>query len=193
MLRRAMGKNKAPGLGGMHQSGTILQNGKSVMKLLPILFAGLGFLIAGPVAAQDAVTGNARVLTADRLIVDDTQFFLFGIDGFEEAQTCFINGEPWACGAVAFRELQILADVGPVTCVRQQDRNPRRMRFPWGTCMAGGVDLAEAMVRAGFAFVVMDQSEQYLPAQAAAEAEGVGAWQGIFIAPWEYRDRLRGL
>jgi endonuclease YncB( thermonuclease family) len=49
------------------------------------------------------------------------------------------------------------------------------------------------MVRAGLAFVVMDQSEQYLPAQAAAEAEGVGAWQGIFIAPWEYRDRLRGI
>jgi endonuclease YncB( thermonuclease family) len=163
------------------------------MKRFAMLIAGIGILMTAPVAAQEPVTGNALVLTADRLAIGENQFFLFGIDGFEEGQTCFINGQPWACGAVAFRELQILADVGPVTCTPQRDRNPRRMRFPWGTCVAGGVDLAEAMVRAGYAFVVIDQSEAYLDAQAAAEADGAGAWQGIFIAPWEYRDRLRGL
>jgi endonuclease YncB( thermonuclease family) len=163
-----------------------------LMKHLALMIAGVGLLMAAPVVAQDTVTGNATVLTADRLIIGENQFFLFGIDGFDEPQNCYINGEPWACGAVAFRELQILADVGPVTCIRQRERNPRRMRFPWGTCTAGGVDLAEAMVRAGLAFVVMDQSEQYLPAQIAAEAEGVGAWRGVFIAPWEYRDRMRG-
>jgi len=163
-----------------------------LMKHLALMIAGVGLLMAAPVVAQDTVTGNATVLTADRLIIGENQFFLFGIDGFDEPQNCYINGEPWACGAVAFRELQILADVGPVTCIRQRERNPRRMRFPWGTCTAGGVDLAEAMVRAGLAFVVMDQSEQYLPAQIAAEAEGVGAWRGVLITPWEYRDRMRG-
>ena len=166
------------------------------MKHIAVFIAGVSLLISGPVAAQDTVTGNATVLTADRLVIEKKPWFLFGIDGFEESQVCFINGEPWACGAVAFRELQILADsnrVGPVTCVRQQDRNPRRMRFRWGTCTADGVDLAEAMVRAGLAFVVPDQSEQYLNAQTAAETEGAGGWKGIFITPWEYRDMKRGM
>lgn len=163
------------------------------MKWIAMLSAGIGILLAVPAGAQEPVTGVATVLSADRLVIAGDQFYLFGIDGFEEAQTCFINGEPWACGSVAFRELQILADVGPVTCTPQSDRNPRRSRFPWATCTVEGVDLAEAMVRAGYAFVVMDQSEAYLEAQAAAEAEGAGAWRGIFVAPWEYRDRLRGI
>jgi endonuclease YncB( thermonuclease family) len=157
------------------------------------LTALLIFHVMGSASAQEAVTGKAVALSTDRLAVDGNQFFLFGIHSFEEAQVCFINGQQWACGAVAYRELQILVDEGPVTCARRTDRNPRRMRFPWATCTVGGVDIAESMVRAGYAFVVRDQSEEYLPAQAEAEAAGVGGWQGLFEPPWAYRDRLRGL
>lgn len=161
------------------------------------MVAGLASLIIAlalsPAFAQESVTGRAVVLDTDRIVIDGNQFFLFGIDAFEEAQTCFLNGQPWACGAVAYRELEILVDEGPVTCTPRRDQNPRRMRFPWATCTVGDTDIAEAMVRAGFAFVVADQSEEYLSAQAEAEAAEVGGWQGIFIVPWEYRDRLRGI
>ncbi len=167
------------------------------MRQINFRVAGLTALfllhVMGSASAQETVTGNAVVMDTDRIVVDGNQFFLFGIDSLEEAQVCFINGQPWACGAVAYRELEILVDEGPVTCTRRADRNPRRMRFPWATCTVGGVDIAESMVRAGYAFVVRDQSEQYLPAEAEAEAAGVGGWQGIFIVPWEYRDRLRGI
>ena len=162
------------------------------MTRLAVILAGLLLAAAAPAVAQE-FTGNAVALASDHLEVDGEQFYLFGIDGLEPEQTCFINGALWSCGPVAHRELEILVDEGPATCVRREDPDQGRGQTNWATCTIGETDLAEAMVRAGFAFVIRDQSEDYLAAQDAAEAAGAGAWQGIFIVPWEFRDRLRGL
>ena len=159
--------------------------------------ASLSLAVLGAeVRAQEApapVTGTATVIDTDVIVVDGERFYLFGVDAFEEAQICFLNGRPWACGAIAYRELEILVDEGPVTCARRQDPDRRRARFPWATCTVAGADIAEEMVRRGMAMAVRDQTEDYVAAEVEAEATGAGIWAGIFVPPWEYRDNRRGM
>ena len=146
----------------------------------------LGFvmLAVASAEAQEVFVGAAEAIAADRIMIDGQQFSLFGIDAVEMEQVCFINGQPWSCGAVAFRELEILVDEeGPLTCTLRQAP-------AWVTCTAGEMDIAEMLVRRGMALAVLDQSEDYVAAERSAESEEVGAWQGIFEPPWEYRERM---
>lgn len=146
--------------------------------------------------AQDAaapVVGRATVIDTDVIIVDGERFFLFGVEAFEEQQMCFLNGRPWACGSIAYRELEIIVAEGEVSCVRRQDPDRRRARFPFATCTVNGTDVAEEMARRGMALALRDQSEDYIAAEEAAKAAEAGIWRGIFVAPWVYRDNLRGL
>ena len=47
------------------------------------------------------------------------------------------------------------------------------------------------MVRRGMAVAQPAQAKDYVEAEKAAERAGVGVWQGLFILPWEYRERPR--
>ncbi len=146
-----------------------------------------------PEVDEKEMVGNARIVDTDILEVNGQRFQLFGIDAMEQEQSCFLNGKPWSCGAVAYREMEkILFDErGPVTCTPRQDPNPQRRGMPWGTCAINGKDIAELMVRRGMAIAVRDQTMDYVAAEKAADTAGVGVWQGPFIPPWEYRQRLR--
>lgn len=164
-----------------------------------LVWFGLAAGLGGRAYAQAAVpddkeyVGNARVIDTDVLEVDGQRFVLYGIDAMEQEQNCFLNGKQWSCGAVAYRELEkiVAEEGGAVTCTPRQDANPRRPATPWGTCVIGGKDIAELMVRRGMAVAVRDQSLDYVAAEKAADMAGIGVWQGPFILPWEYRERLR--
>jgi endonuclease YncB( thermonuclease family) len=146
-----------------------------------------------PEIDEKAAIGNARIVDTDILEVNGKRFHLFGVDAMEQEQSCFLNGRPWACGAVAYREMEkiLFEEGGPVTCAPREDPDPRRRGTPWGTCMINGKDIAELLERRGMAVAVRDQTTDYLAAEKAAETAGVGAWQGPFILPWEYRQRVR--
>ncbi|MBM3506876.1 MAG: hypothetical protein FJX64_03955 [Alphaproteobacteria bacterium] len=148
---------------------------------------------AAPAADAKNVVGNARIVDTDILEVNGQRFHLFGIDALEQQQTCFLNGRPWSCGAVAYREMEkILFDEGgPVACTPREDPDERRRGTSWGKCIINGKDIAELLVRRGMAVAVREQTAEYVAAEKAAEVAGVGAWQGPFILPWEYRQRLR--
>ena len=139
------------------------------------------------------VVGRARVIGADAVEVSGKRYFLYGIDAFEEGQTCFLNGKPWQCGSNAFRALQILADEGPMTCVQREDNDRRRRTMTWGTCKIGNKDIAEEMVKQGMAVALREQSLDYVPAEEAAKKAGTGAWAGNFVTPWDFRDQMRGM
>lgn len=143
--------------------------------------------------AQDApatIVGPITVMDTDVVMVDGERFFLFGIEAFEREQTCFLNGQPWACGSIAYRELEIIVAEGEAKCVRRQDPDPRRAQSPWATCTVNGLDIAEEMARRGMALAIREQTEAYVAAEEAAEANEAGIWQGLFVPPWVYRGNL---
>ncbi len=150
---------------------------------------------AAPALDVDAknVVGNAQIIDTDILYVNGQRFHLFGIDALEQDQSCFLNGRPWSCGAVAYREMEkiLFEEGGPVACTPREDPDPRRRGTSWGTCMINGKDIADLLVRRGMALAVREQTMDYVAAEKVADVAGVGAWQGPFILPWEYRQRLR--
>lgn len=85
---------------------------------------------------------------------------------------------------MATRKLAELTDLEPVTCVE-------RTRIVFAVCMVGDLDLAEALVRAGLALAVHDQSLDYVPAEEAAMEARAGMWPGKFIPSWVWRDQQR--
>lgn len=150
--------------------------------------AAVGILSTPSIAleAGDTVTGQARAINADTIAVGETYVFLFGVESVERTQMCEIRGAPWSCYQAAVRGLENLIGVANVTCtlIGQPDYLGRWL----GTCEAAGVNVNEALVRAGFALAKRDETLDYVPAEEAAVADGVGLWQGVFQHPAEFRD-----
>lgn len=160
------------------------------LRRLPLAFAILGI---GPALAQDlpepvgTVSGSARVLDADILMVGQDRVILWGIDAPERAQRCLLNGRDWGCWEAAKRALQLLAESGDITCTLYGEPDPFHRHY--AICLAGGKDIGEELVAAGLAMAYSEQSPLYEMAQIDAITQGVGLWQegAEFTEPWEYR------
>ena len=138
--------------------------------------------------------GYAVAVDSDVVVLDGVTWGLYGIDAFDREQTCFLNGKPWSCGAIALRELEILVDLGPAVCTARPEPDPRRPKYVFATCVVDGKDLSEEMVRRGMALAARDQTQDYVATEGAAHAAESGMWQGLFIPPWDFRARYgRGL
>lgn len=143
----------------------------------------IALTLAAPLSAQ-VYFGSARAVDGDSLEIGETRFRLFGIDAVEARQTCDRNGEAWACGQDAAAALRALADGNNLNCTQ-------RGSDPYGrvvaSCTVNGRDLAEQMVRMGYAVALRDFSTAYVPAEEAARARGVGIWGSEFQMPSDYR------
>ena len=153
-----------------------------------VLGALAALLLAGGVAtAQDAepIVGMATVVDSDGIRIGNASIMLWGIESIERPQTCVIDGQGWDCYAAAIRALQTITSVGEVTC------NPVAEPDPYGrilaVCFVDGEDVNEALVRVGFALAKRDETEDYIAAEEAAIAEGIGLWQGEFMHPADFR------
>jgi endonuclease YncB( thermonuclease family) len=131
------------------------------------------------------VTGRARAVNADTIAVGTTYVFLFGIESMERTQICGKENIPWSCYDYAVRALETIIDVAPVTCTLIGE--PDYLGRSLGTCTVAGKNVNEALVRVGFAFAKRDETLDYVPAEEAAKAEGLGLWAGEFQPPAEYR------
>ncbi len=142
-------------------------------------------MAAGVLPAASQTAGIPAVLSSDTIAINGRVHRLFGIDGLELHQFCFVDGEPWACGAAATRALQTLLDLEQVTCT--PEGNEAELR---SVCTMRLGDIAGLMVDRGWAVVDPAQSDRYAAQEAAARAAGAGAWQGVFVEPWVYRDDM---
>lgn len=157
--------------------------------------AGLGFrIILDYYASPDALprpplTGAARVIDGDTIVIGGTHIRLMAIDAPESAQTCLTAlNIPWRCGATATAYMRFLVDGKDVHCQQHGlDRYGRTL----ARCAVDGTDLGEAMVRSGFAidYVRYDGEGRYREAQAEAKMAKRGIWQGDFLAPEQWRHR----
>lgn len=146
--------------------------------------------LAGAAAAEtpvEVLTGTARVIDADILIVADRRVILWGLDAPERTQTCALGDDIWGCYDVARRTLESLAGRGEITCILTGEPDPFGRRH--GVCTYGAEDINAEMVRHGVAMAFSEQTADYEPQQLEAIGAGVGLWQpgAKFVEPWVWR------
>jgi endonuclease YncB( thermonuclease family) len=134
------------------------------------------------------LTGPARVVDGDTIVVSGVRVRLEGIDAPEAGQTCHgpLPGEVWPCGTAAATALLRLIGTNDVSCRRHGlDRYGRML----GVCFLGQEDINATMVREGHAWAFTRYSMSYVGEEAQARARRVGIWQGAAVPAWEYRAR----
>lgn len=150
----------------------------------------LAFL-ATPALAQDAdaVTGPARSIDADIIMVGEQRVILFGVDAPERSQMCFVGDRKWGCWDAAKAQLDTILAPGEASCTLSGEADPFGRRL--GVCVVDGKDVGEEMVRSGMAMAYLDQTEDYVPAEEEAKAAQLGVWQpnARIDTPWEWRRR----
>lgn len=164
------------------------------MKLIAITAAAIFGLVTNAgeqiqtVASRgEVVVGKARATDGDSLRMGDKRIRLFGIDAPESAQSCKIEGEPWACGRASRKALERLTRGQVLTClVRDMDRE----RLV-SVCQANGVDVGRQMVRRGWAVAYTRYSMDYLPEEIAARRDRLALWRSQFERPAAWRASQR--
>jgi endonuclease YncB( thermonuclease family) len=146
----------------------------------------ISFLVAltVPVAGQ---SGPVRLADGDSFSLGPDRYRLYGIDAPELHQQCTdADGRAWPCGARARSELRRIIGTSPLQCrTVSTDRYGRSI----AVCHANGRDIAEEMVRSGFATTIVRRggANPYEGAQADARAGKRGVWAGAFDTPSDWR------
>ena len=128
-----------------------------------------------------------EALDGDSVEIEGQRTRLYGIDAFELRQTCLDGrGRPWRCGIATKAALAERIERQALECVvLEEDRDGWFIARCRGE---DGTDLAAYMVRAGLALAAADD---YRAEEAQARRRRVGAWEGVFMPPWEWRAASR--
>lgn len=139
------------------------------------------------------LAGQPRIIDGDTLDLNGVRVRMQGIDALEHDQQCNRReGGRYACGAAARETLARLVGNRPITCTPDGTETHGRSVAICTLRQDDGaeLDLNGAMVRSGYAFDCPRYSKgRYAREEAAAKAEGIGAWAGRFQYPWSHRDR----
>lgn len=159
---------------------------KAGRRRIALFFAAAAAVCLDP--CQDGARAEpVHLADGDSFSLGRDRYRLFGIDAPELHQDCADpSGRAWPCGLRARSELRRLIGTYPVECqVVTVDRFGRNV----ATCTAGGRNLAEEMVRAGFAtaYVRPGSSGPYERLEQEARAGQRGIWAGSFDMPHDWR------
>lgn len=139
----------------------------------------------GGAPAATFVSGPARVVDGDTLVIGETRIRLEGIDAPESAQTCGRRWfGTWPCGQDATDHLVRLVRDRLVQCDNLGTDAYGRML---GICRTEGLELNADMVRNGLAWAFIKYSSRLVEAEAGARALRVGIWQGDATPAWVWR------
>ncbi|MDO8879112.1 MAG: hypothetical protein Q7V40_23800, partial [Pseudolabrys sp.] len=112
--------------------------------------------------------GNDNTLLTDQHAIE-----LYGVNILPRNQICtYSSGERWACGQRTYIALLNILGAATVDCRPQQENQPRIV-----VCHLGGRDIAELMLREGWATLANGVTEQhYMDAATAASTNKNGMW-----------------
>lgn len=150
--------------------------------------------IAGPYEIAGKVD---RVIDGDSIVIAGQSIRLSGIDAPEIKQRCQGKSSSWACGVVSGQKLHELIKKDVVYCfVLGIDRYKRHLAECYIMDAAGMININEAMVVTGWAFVYRNRagrviSSRYGAAEASARRMGVGFWDSEVMRPGEWRARKK--
>lgn len=126
------------------------------------------------------------MVDGDTLVIGAKHVRLHGIDAPERDQTCRrSDGSSYDCGRVAAAHLRReVADHVPDCARLYRDLYQRQIAI----CTIGGRDVADIMVRSGWALdVPVYSGGRYAAAEAEARAARRGLWAGAFDEPVRWR------
>lgn len=156
----------------------------AVATLLAI--AAIAVIVALLQPPPEALAGRAQAVDGDTLRIGSTRVRLTGLDAVEREQSCTdAGGKDWACGEAA-RAFLADAVAGATTRCRSEGRD--RYGRTLAKCEAGGGDLGDAIVRAGWAVADLE----YGLALADARLRQRGIWAGRFDDPAAWRQSHGG-
>lgn len=154
--------------------------------LFAMAIIALGVLIAAMLNRQpeEMITGAARVIDGDSLMINGRAMRIRGIDAPEARQTCTVSGKTVNCGRESAAALRRWIARGPAACSgNQTDRYGRLLVV----CRINGTDIGADLVRNGHAV----NFGEYPAEENEARAGYRGLWAGEFERPDEYRRRQR--
>lgn len=144
---------------------------------------GAVLCLATPLQAE-TISGRARLIDGDTLVISGRKIRLFGIDAPETGQQCTDGERSYPCGVRATKELARLIAGHPVSC-RGEERDRYDRLLAW--CRAGRTDLNREMVRLGWAVAFRKFTDTYLAEELEAAKAGAGVWRGRFERPTVFR------
>jgi len=133
--------------------------------------------------------GLAEVAGPAMLSLDGKRVVLWGIDAPVRGQPCYAGNKTWDCATASAKTLLNLVGDREIVC--EQHRVDQYGRV-FAVCKAGEVDINRSLVEAGLAVALPKETADYVAAEAAAKAKGIGVWRGPFTAPADYREMLAG-
>ncbi|AXO14112.1 thermonuclease family protein [Thalassospira indica] len=165
---------------------------KYAVMALAVIAGGLAIT---PLFETDHHRGPAEVIDADTLQIKDIRYRLYGVDAVEARQTCRKpDGTAWPCGQQAIAALSDFLQGREVDCeVWQGD-----LRDPYdrliAICHTGADDLAEWLVKNGWAVADPDANRlyNYTAVERTAKFLGKGIWSGGFDLPQDWRTLQTG-
>jgi endonuclease YncB( thermonuclease family) len=135
-------------------------------------------------AAQERISGRAKIVDGDSFELGGADVRLFGVDAPEGRQTCTRAGRPWRCGDAARSELRRLVGSATIVCRKQDVDSYGRIV---ARCSNGSTDLAAAMARLGMAIAYTRYGNDYVDEEREAKAARRGIWASEFTPPEEWR------
>jgi endonuclease YncB( thermonuclease family) len=131
------------------------------------------------------LTGPAKVIDGDTIVVAGQLVRLHGIDAPELEQTFWWRGQQMVCGTMALAALDALTAGVKVRCEAiERDRHGRLVAKVFSP---NGVDIGRRLVSAGWALAYRRYSKDYVDAEDEARKGKRGMWRGTFAKPWEWR------
>ena len=155
-----------------------------VMLFAAIIVGVLALLFYLPKPEPVEVSGAARVIDGDSIVVRGIEIRLLGIDAPEFAQRCSRDSRPWPCGAQAALNLRNRLRGRLVSCAgHERDVHGRLL----AVCKVGSEDINRWAVEQGWAVSYDD----YPGAERIARAAKRGIWSGTFLRPRDWREENR--
>jgi endonuclease YncB( thermonuclease family) len=148
---------------------------------------GLFLTMASLKAGAAEVSGPARVIDGDTLVVGETIIRLHGIDAAETGQRCAGDGHKiLRPGKDAVLLLQGLAESG-VSCAGTEWDDYGRLV---AVCRsAKGEDINRQLVADGWAWAFVKYSSVYVQEEASARSQHLGVWAMACEPPWAFRSK----
>lgn len=145
-------------------------------------------------SSGQTISGKAYVLAADTLRIGKRKVRLKDIEVPDANQRCLragakAGGRTWGCGQDAKEALQRIVNGRSISCeISSGDTS----EVAPGRCESGkGADIAEALVKAGFAFSQGSFMASYGGAESSAKESKAGIWSSAEPErPAQWRDRL---
>lgn len=142
-------------------------------------------MLSPTVALAIDLKGLARVVDGDTLVVQGVTVRLHGIDAAESGQRCVGKSRKITRpGDSAMQLLETLSADG-VTCSGTHSDDYGRLIAVCRT--AGGKDIEQSLVAAGWAWAFVKYSADYVADETLAKEKGMGVWAMACEPPWKFR------